>query len=194
MNQLQDIILKDGSKHESLTDAVEYLTEKMFQSLKKKTIATQPRDRTQTEQDVGTDPRLFSALNSHFGFNYDLACTKENMLCKFGLTPSEDSLSVDWHKLDGFLWLNPPFGDCKTWAKKCHEESLKGAKIVLLTPASVGPTWFRDFIYKKAKVRFLNGRLTFVGHKQPYPRDLVISIYDNINFGMDIWNWRKGWE
>jgi len=155
--------------------------------------ATTPRDKTKTEQDVQTDPRLFSALDRHFGFNYDLACTKENKLCKFGLTPSDNALRMDWHQLEGYLWLNPPYANIEPWARKCYEESLKGAKIVLLTPASVGSNWFRDFIYLKAWVRFLNGRLTFVGHKTPYPRDCMISIFDTIHFDMDVWNWSKGW-
>jgi len=156
--------------------------------------ATSPRDKNKTKQDYQTDPRLYSPLHQHFGFNYDLACNKENKLCKFGITPSEDSLSVDWHLLEGYLWLNPPFAKIEPWAKKCYEESLEGAKIVMLTPASVGSNWFHDWIYKKAWVRFLNGRLTYVGHKSPYPKDCQISIFDGINFGMDVWDWRKGWD
>jgi len=156
--------------------------------------ATQPRDKNKTDQDAGTDPRLFKALNDHFGFNYDLACTHENQLCKFGLTTSDDALRVDWHLFNGYLWLNPPYANIEPWALKCYEESLLGAKIVLLTPASVGSNWFRDWVYQKAWVRFLNGRLTFVGHKSPYPKDCQIAIFDNINFKMDVWDWSYGWD
>lgn len=155
-----------------------------------------------TKQDYGTPDNFFNPLNRHFGFNYDLACTKKNNLCKFGLTPSEDSLSVDWHELEGYLFLNPPFANAAPWARKCHEESLKGAKIVMLTLASVGSKWFSDWVYRKARVRFLTGRLTFkgmaknpkTGKVDPYNKDLMISIYDNINFGIDVWDWRKGWD
>jgi len=161
--------------------------------------ATSPRDKNQTKQDYGTPDNFFKPLDSHFGFNYDLACTSENKLCKFGLTMSDDSLRVEWHKLEGYLFLNPPFANIGPWAKKCYEESLLGAKIILLTPASVGSNWFRDWVFKKSKIRFLNGRLTFKGMKpnpktgkvDPYPKDCQIAIYDNINFGIDIWDWRN---
>ena len=157
--------------------------------------AMTPRDKNKTEQVVCTDPRLFKALHDHFGFTVDLACNKDNCLCDRGITEAEDSLSVDWYKLsDGFMWLNPPFNQCGIWAEKCAREMERGAKIIMLAPASVGSNWFRDNIYKKARVRFLTGRLTFVGHKSPYPKDCMIAIYDGINFGLDIWNWREGWE
>jgi DNA (cytosine-5)-methyltransferase 1 len=160
----------------------------------RKRIATDTRNPRRTEQTVGTDPLLFGVLNFHFGFSIDLACTVENQLCPIGITEAEDSLAQDWHKLGpGFMWLNPPFNDCKTWARKCAEESEKGARIVMLTPASVGANWFRDFVYMRARIRFLNSRLKFVGHDKPFPKDCMISIYDGINFGLDIWEWRKGW-
>ncbi len=222
MKTFQDIILKDGSKHETLTDAVEYLTEKKFRELapnavepdnseipsvedqkklkdeldSKKKIhynATAPRDKHKTKQDYGTPDDFFGALNAHFGFKWDLACTNDNKLTVFGLTPSDDSLKCKWHELEGYLFLNPPFADIEPWARKCYEEMQVGAKIVLLTPASVGSNWFRDWVFNKAKVRFLNGRLTFKGQNQPYPKDCMISIFDGIHTGFDIWDWRKGW-
>jgi len=164
--------------------------------------ATAPSDKNKTKQDYGTPDNFYNHLHAHFGFNYDLACTSENKLCKFGLTRSDDSLRVEWHKLEGYLFLNPPFAKIEPWAQKCYEESLLGAKIVLLTPASVGSIWFQKFVYKKAWIRFLKGRLKFKGTKpnkktgkiDPYPKDLMISIFDGIHFDIDIWDWRKGWD
>ncbi len=53
---------------------------------------------------------------------------------------------------------------------------------------------YNSLQYQKAWVRFLNGRLTFAGHKSPYPKDSMISIFDNINFKMDVWDWSYGWD
>ncbi len=157
--------------------------------------ATRPRDKNKTEQTVGTDPEFYEILNARFGFSWDLACTRENQLCPMGLTPSENSLSADWHKLEGWLYLNPPFKDSGKWAQKCSDEMEKGARIVMLTPAAVGSNWVRDWVYKRASVRILNGRLKFVGHDTPYPKDCMISIFQkNVYRGIDIWNWREGWE
>lgn len=157
--------------------------------------AITPKNKTQTEQSVGTDPLFWQILNAHFGFTHDLACTRDNQLCKFGLTPSDNSLSVDWHKLEGWLYLNPPYNQIQPWAEKCWVESQLGAKVVMLVPASVGANWFRDYLWLKATVRVLNGRLTFVGHTAPYPKDLLIAIYHPRIFkNLDLWEWKKGWE
>ena len=175
----------------------QYLTGGMIppESTPKKKDATRPRNKALTEQDVGTDPLFWAVLNAHYGFKWDLACTRENQLCPMGLTPGEDSLTQDWHTLENWLFLNPPFKDIKPWARKCYEESQQGAKIVLLTPASVGSNWFRDWIWKKATVRFLNGRLKFKGHDKPYPKDLMVSIFEPRMYrGTDIWTWREGWK
>jgi len=159
--------------------------------------ATAPRSKSTTKQDYGTDPKFWKILNDRFDFQWDLACTRENCLVR-SITgaavgywhPEYDAFKFDWHEKDGWLYLNPPYKDIKPWAKKCYEESLKGAKIVLLTPASVGSVWFAEWIHNRAHVLFLKGRLTFAGETAPYPKDCMISIFDNFHRGMDIWDWR----
>lgn len=158
--------------------------------------ATSPRDKNKTIQEVGTDPLLFEVLNRRFNFTWDLACNEDNCLVKDGETvsgwsqPEFDSLIMPWYAHDGWQWLNPPFKDIKPWAMKCAEEARKGAKIVMLTPASVGSKWFADHVYPNAYVRILTGRVTFQGHSTPYPKDVMISIFDNFHKGFDIWDWR----
>lgn len=155
--------------------------------------ATDPRDKNKTKQDYGTDPKFWEILNKRFNFVWDLACTEENCLIQSaGFTyPEYDALKEDWFEFGGWLYLNPPFKDIKPWAEKCYKESLKGAKIVLLTPASVGSVWFNDWVFQKAHIFFLKGRLTFKGETAPYPKDCMISVYDNFHKGIDIFDWRK---
>jgi len=165
-----------------------------------------PKNKNETKQDYGTDKRFFKALNKRYDFKWDLACTKENCLVfdpygnPMGYThPEIDALQPEWHYLNGWLFLNPPFSNIRPWAQKCYEESKLGAKVVLLTPASVGSTWFYDFIFNKAHVFFLKGRLTFEGAKpnlktgkvDPYPKDCMISVFDNFHTGFNIWEWGK---
>jgi len=173
-------------------------------------IAIDPRDKNKTVQEVGTDLRLFKVLDKRFNFTWDLACNRENCLTKYGYYhPKFDALEKEWSfignegldnidilarkafRLGGWLFLNPPFKDIKPWAKKCHEESLKGAKIVMLVPASVGAKWFADHVWGKATVRVLTGRVTFQGHDKPFPKDMMICIYDGFTSGFDLWDWRK---
>ena len=65
-----------------------------------------------------------------------------------------------------------------------------GSRIFLLTPASIGANWFAEHVYGKAHVLALQGRLTFVGHKQPYPKDCILSVY-GVKPGFSVWDWRK---
>jgi site-specific DNA-methyltransferase (adenine-specific) len=46
----------------------------------------------------------------------------------------------------------------------------------MLIPARTDTTWFHDYIYNKAEIRFLRGRLKFSNHKNsaPFPSMIVI--------------------
>lgn len=165
-----------------------------------------PKNKNETKQDYGTDKKFWRVLNHRYDFIWDLACTKENCLVRDPMGgalgydyPRIDALEASWHIFDGWLFLNPPFAHIRPWAQKCYEEMLLGAKIVLLTPASVGSNWFNDFIFNEAHVFFLKGRLTFEGTKpnpktgkcDPYPKDCMISVFDNFHTGFNIWDWNK---
>jgi len=118
-----------------------------------------------------------------------------------------DALAQDWHgdlsgRADlrdgkGICWLNCEFDDCATWAEKCVAEGKLGLPIALLTPASVGADWARDFIWPHADVYMLNGRICFDG-KDPYPKDCMLSIFgqkSKIRFLAEdrvrlVWDWR----
>lgn len=141
----------------------------------------------------GTPRSFIQAVEREFGaLVFDLASDGKNNIAPMYYTPAEDSLSQAWSWITGgFAWLNPPYDDIGKWAKKAYTESLLGTKILMLVPASVGSNWYRDFVYGKAEVRFLNGRLTFVGHKTGYPKDLMLIVYDSERTpSQTIWNWR----
>lgn len=91
---------------------------------------------------------------------------------------------------DGWNWLNPPFGDLRPWVQKAYQESRLGARTSMLVPAGVGSNWWRDWVHGKARVLLLNGRITFVGHKQPYPKDCALLLYEpNVIPGYEVWAW-----
>ena len=76
------------------------------------------------------------------------------------------------------------------WAKKCLEESRLGARIFLLTPASVGSNWFADYVHEKARVLFLSPRLSFDGANS-YPKDIILSEFSKDAFvGYECWRWK----
>jgi site-specific DNA-methyltransferase (adenine-specific) len=94
-----------------------------------------------------------------------------------------DALSMNWCALfvdvkNHFMWLNPPYSNIKDWVKKCYEENLRGAKIVLLIPARTDTKYFHQYIYHNvnAEIRFIKGRLKFSDSKNsaPFPSMVVV--------------------
>lgn len=145
-------------------------------------------------QEVGTDRAFLAAVERRFGpISYDLAAIASNAVCARFFTPLHDSLSRPWGNLAGNLWLNPPYGDIAPWARKCAGTPLEGRRIFLLVPASVGSNWFADHVWGLADVYFLRPRLTFVGHNDPYPKDLMLCVYRPALGppGGALWKWKE---
>lgn len=164
--------------------------------------ALKPGDKSKTKQDYGTPDDFFAACSKQLNFTHDLAASEDDTRCVRFISEESDSLGYGWHKIENsdWLWLNPPFSNITPWAKKCHEESRRGAKIALLTPASVGANWFGDYVFNKSLSLFLKDRLTFKGTKQnaktgkcdPYPKDCMLSLYANsFPNGVAIWDWKN---
>lgn len=152
--------------------------------------------RHRSEQVVGTDPLFVAAVEAHFGrIDFDLAATAGNRLAVRYFSKEQDALAQDWTQLRGNLWLNPEFSDIAPWARKCAETASDrrprhGQRIFLLTPASVGTNWFAEHVHGKAFVLALQGRITFVGHEDPYPKDCILSVYGGF-VGFDVWDWKR---
>lgn len=148
-------------------------------------------NRHRSKQDYETPWELIRAIEKRWGpIACDLAATPDNFKSRNGcfITPERDSLSVDWHHYTGLLFLNPPFGDIKPWAKKCSEESVRGARIAFLVPASVGSAWFADYVHGKALVCPLLPRVSFDG-KNPFPKDCMVCVYGPTP-GFEPWRWK----
>lgn len=158
--------------------------------------------RGKSRQDYETPRVFFDAVEARFGrVAFDLAATAANAKAArfFTLEPDPgkpggvqaDALHSSWWELSstGLLWLNPPFANIGPWVKKCWDESQRGARIVVLVPASIGSNWFRDFVHQKAGVIGLNGRITFVGEEQPYPKDCMLLHYGPHAPGFGVWTW-----
>ena len=73
--------------------------------------------------------------------------------------------------------MNPPYGrGIDKWVKKAFLESLNGSTVVCLLPARTATRWFHDYIYNRAEVRFIKGRLKFgeAIYNAPFPNMVVI--------------------
>jgi len=156
--------------------------------------------RGKSNQNYQTPWELIRSVEKRFGkICIDLAATEADRRCPVFIPPEQNSLKGDWgNRVVGTAWLNPPFGDITPWARKCSEWLLgyrsAGSIIIMLTPASVGSNWWRDYVHNRARVAFLNGRIKFVGANDPYTKDCALSVY-GLNpgcEGYEVWDWRKG--
>ena len=76
------------------------------------------------------------------------------------------------------VFCNPPYYKLKLWAQKCYEEFQQGATVVMLVPARTDTQWFHRWIYHKAELRFIEGRLRFGNSKVNAPFPSMIVVYD----------------
>lgn len=148
-------------------------------------------NRGRSKQDVGTPADFIEAVERRFGrITFDLAASAENTKGPAFFTKEDDTLIQTW-PLAGVNWLNPEFSDIAPYARKCAVVAeVHAGLILLLTPASIGANWFADHVNGKAYVLGLSPRLTFEGSTDPYPKDLMLSVYGYGFRGFDTWRWK----
>jgi phage N-6-adenine-methyltransferase len=153
---------------------------------------SEPRhNRGNSEQEVATPGELIMAVEGRFGpIAFDLAASQWCAWADEYFTAEHDALWQDWLSLRGVLWLNPEFGNLRPWAQKCLSSSGPGRTIIMLTPFTTA-NWAVEYVWGKAYVIGLSGRVRFVGHKQGYPKDLMLSVYGMGCVGFEVWDWRK---
>lgn len=122
---------------------------------------------------------LFADLDAEFHFDLDPCANEANHKCETFYTKEEDGLMRCWSGRRVFC--NPPYGRAiAAWVKKCYEEAQKpGTLVVMLIPARTDTAYFHDYIYGKAEVRFLRGRLHFNDSKSAAPFPSMIVVFRN---------------
>ena len=128
-----------------------------------------------SKTDLWETPKdFFDKLDAEFRFNLDVCALPENAKCAAFYSPDVDGLSQPWY---GRCWCNPPYGrQVGRWVAKAAQSAAEGATVVMLLPARTDTAWFHDYIYGRAEVRFVRGRLKFGGsaNSAPFPSMVVI--------------------
>ena len=132
--------------------------------------------------DYCTPQSLFEELDQEFHFKLDAAATSKTAKCARYFTPETDGLAQSWKLPDGgSVFCNPPYGkEIGRWVQKAYLEAQKGTTIVLLLPSRTDTQYFHTYIYGKAEIRFLRGRLRFTDENStpygpaPFPSMLVV--------------------
>jgi len=131
-----------------------------------------------------TPQGFFDELDKEFNFTLDVAATKDNALCKDYYTPEMDGLTQPWNPETGSVFCNPPYGrEIIKWVRKAYNEArLRAVTIVMLLPARTDTSYFHDYIYNHAEIRFIRGRLRFtdsIGREYwPAPFPSMVVIYN----------------
>lgn len=123
-----------------------------------------------------TPQDLFDKLNAEFHFDLDVCALPENAKCEKYYTPEDDGLLQPWN---GICWCNPPYGrTIGKWIQKAYETFAVGGTVVMLLPARTDTKWFHEYIYNKAEIRFIKGRLKFGNSKNAAPFPSMIVVFD----------------
>ena len=132
-----------------------------------------------SKTDLWSTPNdFFDKLNDEFNFTLDPCSTHENAKCYKHFTEEENGLLQDWG--NEVVFCNPPYGrQIKDWVKKSYEESQKGnTTVVMLIPARTDTIYFHEYIYHKAEIRFIKGRLKFGNAKNSAPFPSMVVIFE----------------
>jgi hypothetical protein len=113
-----------------------------------------------------TPKGLYEQLHAEFDFTFD-PCP---------LMSTEDGRRVKW---TGRVFCNPPYSDIEAFLKKglYHLASGDCELLVYLIPARTDTAWFHEYVYGKADVRFIRGRLKFGDAKYGAPFPSMLCIF-----------------
>ncbi len=123
-----------------------------------------------------TPQSFFDELNKEFRFTLDPCATPLNAKCATYFTRRQNGLEQDWGQHTVFC--NPPYGrGLGAWIRKAFAASLRGATVAVLIPSRTDTAYFHDWMYGKAELRFVRGRLKFGDGKNPAPFPSMVAVF-----------------
>lgn len=128
-----------------------------------------------------TPQAIFEELDKEFHFDLDAAASDDNHKCDRYFTLENSGLSQNWGGCRVFC--NPPYSQIDKWVEKAFRETRNdNTLVVLLIPSRTDTRYFHNYIYQRAEIRFIKGRLKFGDSKNsaPFPSMLVIFRGANI--------------
>jgi site-specific DNA-methyltransferase (adenine-specific) len=137
--------------------------------------------------DWATPKDVYDALDQEFHFNDDP--------CPLLGVSEGTGLLREWGTS---VFMNPPYSKPTPWVQKAYLESQRGKTVVGLLRGETSTRWFHDWVYGKAELRFIKGRLRF-NDSGPAPFPSIIAIWkseqsrDDTAGVMQMNNERKAW-
>ncbi len=125
--------------------------------------------------DWPTPKDYFASLHAEFRFTIDACASAANAKLLRFWDEGNEGLMQSW--AGERVFMNPPYGrQLPKWVAKAWNESPVAEIIVALIPARVDTSYWHDYIFGHAEIRFLRGRLRFEGaaNVAPFPVAVVI--------------------
>lgn len=115
-----------------------------------------------TSDDWATPPEFVDTLEAEFGaFTLDPCAREESAKAPLYYTKEDNGLLQAW---EGHVFVNPPYSAPGPWVRKAIDEAARGTtSVLLLLPAATDVGWFHDLVLAHCNVRFVRGRLRFLG-------------------------------
>ena len=134
---------------------------------------------TSNSSEWETPQWLFDQLDTTFHFALDVCATEQNAKCKNYYTIKTNGLAQNWYKGPNVAnWMNPPYGrEIADWVQKASYYTT-----VCLLPARTDTRWFHEFIYHKAYIEFIKGRLHFSNSESAAPFPSMIVVFNHQDF------------
>ena len=128
--------------------------------------------------DWSTPDHVFMALHNEFRFDIDGAASAENAKCATWLGPGgieEDAF--DFVAFGDTIFVNPPYGNLMPWVELFKRWADAGATVVALLPANTDTKWFESVWLFADEIRFVKGRIQFVGTTSSNPGGSMVVVY-----------------
>lgn len=161
------------------------------------------------KQNYTTPAPFIELVQRRWGLEFmvDFAADSVNARCPEFITEEQNSLSINWndalraavHKYGTYEhtpsgWLNPPFKKNPQFGAKAHAETDAGLVLATLTLSSLGTNWFKDNFKNNALNLILEDRMIFEGEKDPYPKELMLSLWGLGLTGLGWYSFKKELE
>ncbi len=148
-------------------------------------MAINPALFSSDSQEWATPPQAFAFACKGYPLPVlDVCATPANSTCGSRYYDKEtNALIRDW-SWARVCWMNPPYGrKIGDWIAKANYEAGKGATVICLLPARTDTKWWHDYVEPirqgeiPGEVRFIRGRVKFVGAPASAPFPSVVVIF-----------------
>ena len=121
------------------------------------------KSRVSKSDSWATPEKVYMDLDAEFHFDDDPCPLNGELLC--------DGLAREWGHS---VFMNPPYSRPTPWVRRAYEESQKGKVVVGLLRGDTSTAWFHRWVWHKAELRFVRGRICFNGRPAPFASIIAI--------------------